>query len=72
MPMRSELPAVTKRTYTRASPVRIGWSRFVAVISDPDLQAVVALSMIGLLVVLNAILRFPDFGQMSAELAQWP
>ena len=71
MPMRGELPTAATRTYTRATPVRMGWSRFVAVVSNPELQTVVAFSMIGLLVMLNTILRFPDFGQTLAELAQF-
>jgi hypothetical protein len=72
MPMRGELPTVTTRAYTRASPVRMGWSRFVAVVSNPELQTVVAFSMIGLLVMLNTIFRFPDFGQTIAQFAQFP
>jgi hypothetical protein len=72
MPMRGELPTVTTRTYTRASPVRMGWSRFVAVISNPELHTVVAFSLIGALVMLNGMLLFPDFGLTFAELAQFP
>jgi hypothetical protein len=69
MPMRGELPTITTRTYTRASPVRMAWSRFVAVVSNPELQTVVAFSVIGLLLMLNAIFRFPDFGQTFTEFA---
>jgi hypothetical protein len=72
MPMRGELPTITARTYTRASPVRTVWSQFVTVISNSELQTVVAFSVIGLLVMLNAILLFPDFGQTVAELSQFP
>jgi len=73
MPMRGELPTITTaRTYTRSPPVRTVWSGFAAVISNPELQTVVAFSVIGLLVMLNAILLFPDFGQTVAELAQYP
>ncbi len=72
MPMRGELPTIVARTHTRASPVKAGWLRFVAVVSDPELQTVVAFSAIGVLIMLNAILRFPDFGQTFADLSQFP
>jgi hypothetical protein len=72
MPMRGELPTITTRTSTRASPVKMAWSQFAAVISNPELHTVVAFSIIGVLVMLNATLRFPDFGQLLAELAQFP
>jgi hypothetical protein len=72
MPMRGELPTIAARIYTRSSPVRMAWSRFVTVISNSELQTVVGFSVIGLLVMLNAILLFPDFGQTVAELAQFP
>jgi len=72
MPMRGELPTIKARSHTRASPVATGWSRLVAVICDPQLQTIVAFSTIGLLVMLNAALRFPEFGQTFAEFAQFP
>ena len=72
MPMRGELPTIKARTHTRASPVATGWSRFVAVISDPELQTIAAFSLIGVLIMLNVALRFPEFGQTFAELAQFP
>jgi hypothetical protein len=72
MPMRGELPTFKARTDARTSPVATGWSRLVAIIYDPELQTIVAFSMIGLLVMLNVALRFPEFGQTFAELAQFP
>jgi hypothetical protein len=72
MPMRGELPTIAARTHTRASPVKTGWRRFMAVVSDPELQTIVAFSAIGLLIMLNAILRFPDFGLTFAEYNQFP
>lgn len=41
---------------------KFGWYRSVAAILASDLMAVVAVCAIGLLVTLNVILRFPDFG----------
>jgi len=72
MPMRGELPTIAARTRMRASPVRMGWLRFVAVVSDPELQTIVALSMIGVLVMINAMLLFPDFGQVYVDLSLSP
>jgi hypothetical protein len=69
MPMRGELPTITTRIHTRASQFKTVWSRLAAVLFDPELQTVVAFSMIGLLVMLNVILRFPDFGQTFTEFA---
>jgi hypothetical protein len=72
MPMRGELPTIAARTHTRASQFKTAWSRFSVVLFNPELQTIVAFSLIGLLVILNAMLRFPDFGQTFAELAQFP
>jgi len=37
------------------------WSRFATVIVDPSLPTIVAFCLIGALLSLNLILRFPDF-----------
>jgi hypothetical protein len=44
---------------------------FGVAIRNPDLQAVLAFSLIGLLVALNLILRFPDFGTVIAQYNQF-
>ncbi len=41
------------------------WSQFIAMITNPDLITVVIFCTIGLLVALNLILHFPDFGAIS-------
>jgi hypothetical protein len=69
MPMRGELPTITTRIHTRASQFRTVWSRLSAVLFNPELQTIVAFSVIGLLLMLNAIFRFPDFGQTFTEFA---
>jgi hypothetical protein len=43
------------------------WRRFVAAITTPDLLAVVIFCLIGLLLALNLILRFPDFGAVIEQ-----
>ena len=72
MPMRSELPDVALRSDMRATEMGTGWSRIVAAMSNRDLQAVAAFCAIGLLITIDAILRFPDFGQTFTQFAQFP
>ncbi len=46
-------------------------SQFARIITDPGFLTVVALSLIGLLIALNLIFRFPDFGAVIAEYNQF-
>jgi len=74
MPMRGELPTITTRIHTRASQFKTVWSRLAAVLFDPELQTVVAFSMIAhfglnywigaLLAILIALPWWGDAGQM--------
>jgi hypothetical protein len=45
--------------------------RFVAALANPDLLAIVAFCLIGLLVALNLILRFPAFGAVIDQYNQF-
>ena len=76
MPMRGELPPVTARPYpriaTRSSAVERAVWRTLVVLSNRDLHAVVAFCAVGILLTLNVILRFPDFGAQVASLAVFP
>ena len=54
----------TRRTETE-------WSRLVTVIADPDLHAVIAYCLMGLLLTLNLILRFPDLGAIIEQYNQF-
>ena len=47
------------------------WPKLITVTTDPDLVAVVAFCVIGLLIVLNVILRFPDFGAVIEQYNQF-
>lgn len=47
------------------------WSRLVTAIANPDLHAVVAFCLIGFLLALNLILRFPDFGAVIEQFNQF-
>jgi hypothetical protein len=70
--MRGELPAATTRTTHGVSVGASSWSSAIAVASDQDLQAVVWIALIGILLTINVVLRFPEFGQMFATLAVFP
>jgi hypothetical protein len=72
MPMRGELPTRAVRTYVLPSPVRTAWSRFVMAVFDSDLQIVIAFCIIGILITLNMMLCFPDFGGLIADLNSFP
>jgi hypothetical protein len=43
------------------------WQQFVAGFANPELHTVAAFSVIGFLVALNLILRFPDMGAVIAQ-----
>jgi len=71
MPMRGELPhAAVRRGLPPAE--RTGWSVIAAAISDRDLQGVALFAAVGLLATINAVLYFPDFGSLLAQLAVFP
>jgi hypothetical protein len=47
------------------------WSRLVTAIANPELHAVIAFCLIGLLLTLNLILRFPDLGAIIEQYNQF-
>ncbi|MGB6447112.1 MAG: hypothetical protein WBF47_18400 [Xanthobacteraceae bacterium] len=61
----------TKPTNRRTQETQIAWSRFTTAITNLDLQAVVAFCLIGFLLTLNLILRFPDIGAIAAQYSQF-
>jgi hypothetical protein len=72
MPMRGELPAAAARTCDREPVGETFWPSALTIASDRDLHAVVGFAVIGLLLTINVILRYPDFGQAFAALAIFP
>ena len=72
MPMRGELPTRAARAYVPPSAVKTAWYRFVTAVSDPELQTIIALCMIGILATLDMALRFPEFGGLISELNSIP
>lgn len=47
------------------------WSRFKERAAGPDFQLVLAFSLIGLLIALNLMFRFPDYGALIAQYNQF-
>jgi hypothetical protein len=70
--MRGELPIATARAYIRQSAAASFWSNCFAIISNRDLHFLVGVCLAGLLLTINVVLRFPDFGQTFAGLAVFP
>jgi hypothetical protein len=68
MPMRSELRSFAARPSFPAAAAESAWSRFLAVISDRELQCVVAFCAIGLLLAINLILLVPGYSETAASL----
>ena len=68
MPMRGELGTVALRPSIRAAAAESVWPRFLAVISDRELQCVVAFCAIGLLLTIDLILMSPGYGETAAAL----
>jgi hypothetical protein len=54
-----------------ASIAETAWRKAVAAIMTSDLSAVVAFCLIGLLLALNLILRFPDLGAVIEQYNQF-
>ena len=52
-------------------PAEERWQRILTVVTNPDLQLVVAFSLIGLLLTLNVMFRFPDLGALIAQYNQF-
>ncbi len=71
----SQPPVARNISRSMKSPTRqsgateVACSRFVAMITNPDLIMIVAFCMIGLLATVNVVLRFPDFGLTAEQLA---
>jgi hypothetical protein len=70
LPEAGHSPPPTKSTDRHARIAKTAW-RAVAAIMTPDLLAVVAFCLIGFLLALNLILRFPDFGAVIEQYNQF-
>jgi hypothetical protein len=47
------------------------WHRIIAAITNPDFQAVLAFCLIGFLLALNLMMRFPDLGAVIEQYNQF-
>lgn len=73
MPMRGELQPISTRDYAeQSSSSDNAWSRIAAIVFKSDLQAVAIFCAIGLLLTINVMVYFPDFGLQLAELSVFP
>lgn len=73
LPVTRDLQPLTTSANRRPSAVQIAWRRFVtATAANPDLIAVVTFCAIGVLVTINVILRFPDFGAIAEQIDRFP
>jgi hypothetical protein len=70
-PIIRELQQLTKPTARQVKAEDTMWARFVAIITSPDLLAIVAFCAIGILLILNLIFRFPDFGTVIEQYNQF-
>lgn len=67
----SAFQSPTNPANRRTQETEIAWSRFTAAITNLDLQVVVAFCLIGLLLTLNLIFRFPNMGAVIAQYNQF-
>jgi hypothetical protein len=72
MPMRGELPRVVARSCQPPSTAAAMWLQVRDIVTNPELHSVVAFCIIGLLVMLNVMVRFPDLGEVIASSAIFP
>jgi hypothetical protein len=71
LPEARRSPPPTKSTGRPAGIRKTAWRQMAAAIITPDLGAVVAFCLIGILLALNLILRFPDFGAVIEQYNQF-
>jgi hypothetical protein len=65
------LQSSRESTRRQAQEPEMVWSEFTTIMTDPSLQAVTAFSLIGFLLTLNFILRFPDLGILIEQYNQF-
>jgi hypothetical protein len=66
----TERPTVQHQVIA-AQPTTGAWSRFREFVGSADFQLALAFSLIGLLITLNLIFRFPEFGAVIAQYNQF-
>ena len=71
LPEARRSPPPTKSTGRPAGVAKAAWLQTVGTILTPDLSAVVAFCLIGFLLALNLMLRFPDLGAVIEQYNQF-
>ena len=71
LPEARRSPPPAKSTARPASIAKAAWLQAVAAIMTPDLSAVIAFCLIGFLLPLNLMLRFPNLGAVIAQYNQF-
>jgi hypothetical protein len=66
-----ELQALRKAKSRYVHPANESWQRLYAMVTNPDLQMIVAFCLIGLLLTLSIMLRFPDLGAIIEQYNQF-
>ncbi len=67
-----ERPTAQQQIITQRVPTATGfWFRFKELTARSDFQLVLAFSVIGLLVALNLMFRFPEYGAIIAQYNQF-
>lgn len=66
-PTMRELQPLIRAKGREADPASWQWSWLKTVVANPDLVAIVIFCLIGLLLALNIMLRFPDFGALIEQ-----
>ena len=66
-----ELQPLAKAKSKYVHPAEEPSLRILIAVTNPDLQTVVAFSLIGLLLTLNVLFRFPDLGAIIAQYYQF-
>ena len=70
--MNKQQPKVRElQALPQAKSASESWHRAYAALTDPELQIIVAFCLIGLLLTLNLIFRFPDMGAVIAQYNQF-
>ena len=62
-------PMASRGRAARATKTR--WNQLIAAMADPELTAIVMLCAIALLITINLILRFPNFGTVIEQYDQF-
>jgi hypothetical protein len=70
-PVIRKLQTLEKSKGHNVNEARSRWSEFLAIFSNPDLPMVIAFCLLGLLLTLTLILRFPDLGAVIEQYNQF-